>query len=51
MPDFKLVAPFEPTGDQPAAIEALVEGIEKGFNHQVLLGVTGIGQDVHPVAR
>src|SRR5512143_1711912 len=44
MPDFKLVAPFEPTGDQPAAIDALVDGIAKGFNHQVLLGVTGSGK-------
>src|SRR6266545_2363708 len=44
MPDFKLVAPFELTGDQPAAIESLVEGIDKGFNHQVLLGVTGSGK-------
>jgi excinuclease ABC subunit B len=44
MPDFKLVAPFEPTGDQPAAIESLVGGIGKGFNHQVLLGATGTGK-------
>jgi excinuclease ABC subunit B len=44
MPDFKLVAPFEPTGDQPAAIDSLVDGIDKGFNHQVLLGVTGSGK-------
>src|SRR5512147_139512 len=44
MPDFKLVAPFEPTGDQPAAIDSLVDGIAKGFNHQVLLGVTGTGK-------
>ena len=44
MPDFKLVAPFEPTGDQPQAIASLVEGVEKGFNHQVLLGVTGSGK-------
>jgi excinuclease ABC subunit B len=44
MPDFKLVAPFEPTGDQPKAIAALTEGIEKGLNHQVLLGVTGSGK-------
>ncbi len=46
MPDFKLVAPFEPTGDQPAAIDSLVDGIDKGFNHQVLLGVTGSGKSV-----
>jgi excinuclease ABC subunit B len=44
MPDFKLVAPFEPTGDQPEAIASLVEGIGKGLNHQVLLGVTGSGK-------
>src|SRR3990170_500564 len=54
MPDFKLVAPFEPTGDQPAAIEALVDGVEKGFRHQVLLGVTGSGKTYsmsHLIAR
>ncbi len=44
MPDFKLVAPFEPTGDQPAAIERLVDGLEKGLNHQVMLGATGTGK-------
>ena len=44
VPDFKLVAPFEPTGDQPKAIEGLVDGLEKGLSHQVLLGVTGSGK-------
>src|SRR6187200_134729 len=44
MPDFKLVAPFEPTGDQPTAIEGLIDGIGKGLNHQVLLGATGTGK-------
>ena len=44
MPDFKLVAPFEPTGDQPKAIEGLIDGIGKGLNHQVLLGATGTGK-------
>ncbi|MBA3234786.1 MAG: DEAD/DEAH box helicase family protein, partial [Chloroflexi bacterium] len=44
MPDFKLVAPFEPTGDQPKAIESLVDGLASGLNHQVLLGVTGSGK-------
>jgi excinuclease ABC subunit B len=44
MPDFKLVTPFEPTGDQPKAIEALVEGIDQGLQHQVLLGATGTGK-------
>src|SRR6188474_1569490 len=44
MPDFKLVSPFEPTGDQPAAIESLVKGLEGGLQHQVLLGATGTGK-------
>src|SRR5678816_2466225 len=44
MPDFKLVAPFEPTGDQPKAIEGLIDGLGKGLNHQVLLGATGTGK-------
>src|ERR1700693_1354110 len=41
MPDFKLVAPFKPTGDQPKAIESLSECLAKGLTDQVLLGVTG----------
>ncbi|OQX58851.1 MAG: excinuclease ABC subunit B [Thermotoga sp. 4484_232] len=41
---FKLVSEFEPTGDQPQAIEKLVEGIEKGYRFQTLLGVTGSGK-------
>ena len=41
---FKLVSKFSPTGDQPQAIEKLSENIEKGVNHQVLLGVTGSGK-------
>ncbi|HET7181784.1 MAG TPA: DEAD/DEAH box helicase family protein, partial [Candidatus Limnocylindrales bacterium] len=44
MPDFKFVAPFEPTGDQPQAIARLTEGIQKGMRHQVLLGATGTGK-------
>ena len=44
MPDFKLVAPFEPTGDQPAAIERLTDGLAKGVRHQTLLGATGTGK-------
>jgi excinuclease ABC subunit B len=39
-----LEAPFDPTGDQPAAIEALVRRIEAGEKHSVLLGVTGSGK-------
>lgn len=41
---FELNAPYQPTGDQPKAIFALVEGIQKGFRHQVLLGATGTGK-------
>ena len=44
MPKFKIVSEFKPTGDQPQAIEKLSEGIIKGINHQVLLGVTGSGK-------
>jgi excinuclease ABC subunit B len=42
--DFKLSSPFEPQGDQPQAITQLVEGIRRGDEHQVLLGVTGSGK-------
>lgn len=42
--DFKLVAPYQPTGDQPAAIARLTQGIKDGRRHQVLLGVTGSGK-------
>jgi len=41
---FKLVLDFVPKGDQPKAIEELVRGVEQGFKHQVLLGVTGSGK-------
>ena len=41
---FHLKAPFSPTGDQPQAIEALVEGIREGDKGQTLLGVTGSGK-------
>ena len=41
---FKLVAPYQPTGDQPQAIDALVAGIERGDRAQSLLGVTGSGK-------
>jgi excinuclease ABC subunit B len=44
VPDFRFVAPFEPTGDQPQAIERLTDGLAKGLNHQVLLGATGTGK-------
>ena len=41
---FKLNAPYQPTGDQPEAIRQLVEGINKGYKNQVLLGATGTGK-------
>ena len=44
MDKFKLVAPYQPTGDQPQAIAQLVEGLEKGCAEQTLLGVTGSGK-------
>lgn len=44
MPNFKLVSKFKPAGDQPEAIEKLVEGINDGLESQVLLGVTGSGK-------
>jgi excinuclease ABC subunit B len=44
MPEFKVEAPFQPTGDQPDAIDQLVEGIKKGHKYQTLLGVTGSGK-------
>jgi excinuclease ABC subunit B len=44
MNNFRLVADFKPTGDQPEAIESLTEGIIEGHKHQVLLGVTGSGK-------
>lgn len=42
--DFKLTAEFKPTGDQPTAIKQLVEGLNRGDDSQVLLGVTGSGK-------
>ena len=44
MPEFKVEAPFQPTGDQPEAIAQLVEGIRDGYKMQTLLGVTGSGK-------
>src|SRR6202142_451606 len=41
---FKLVSDFKPTGDQPQAIKKLVNGLEKDYKNQVLLGVTGSGK-------
>ncbi len=44
MDKFKLVSPYKPTGDQPAAIQTLVDSINKGNKEQTLLGVTGSGK-------
>jgi excinuclease ABC subunit B len=41
---FKLRSTYQPRGDQPAAIDQLVRGVEAGEKHQVLLGVTGSGK-------
>ncbi|MBN2714963.1 MAG: excinuclease ABC subunit UvrB [Deltaproteobacteria bacterium] len=41
---FIMKSPFEPRGDQPHAIEKLVDGVESGLAHQVLLGITGSGK-------
>ena len=44
MDHFELVSEYKPTGDQPQAIEELVEGFKKGKQFQTLLGVTGSGK-------
>jgi len=44
MPEFKVISEFTPAGDQPAAIAALVNGLELGFEEQTLMGVTGSGK-------
>ncbi|MBQ3452674.1 excinuclease ABC subunit UvrB [Candidatus Saccharibacteria bacterium] len=44
MAKFKLVSKYQPTGDQPAAIKQLVDGIDRGVHEQTLLGVTGSGK-------
>ena len=44
MSDFKLTSPYQPTGDQPEAIRELTEGLQRGDQSQVLLGVTGSGK-------
>ncbi|MDA1062685.1 MAG: excinuclease ABC subunit UvrB, partial [Chloroflexi bacterium] len=41
---FKLVSEFQPTGDQPQAIEELVDGLDRGFRMQTMLGATGSGK-------
>ena len=44
MTEFQIERPYPPAGDQPAAIEALVDGVREGKRHQTLLGVTGSGK-------
>jgi excinuclease ABC subunit B len=44
VPDFRVVSDFRPTGDQPQAIAALVDGVRRGDHYQTLLGVTGSGK-------
>lgn len=44
MPNFQLISKYEPTGDQPEAIEQLTQGLEQGLPAQTLLGVTGSGK-------
>ena len=44
MPDFKIVSDFKATGDQPGAVDKLVEGAEQGHRYQTLMGVTGSGK-------
>jgi excinuclease ABC subunit B len=44
MPEFKVVSDFQPTGDQPDAIQQLIKGLSEGAVHQTLLGATGTGK-------
>jgi len=44
MPQFEIVSDFKMTGDQPQAVDGLLAGLDKGFKHQTLLGVTGSGK-------
>ncbi|MDP6452499.1 MAG: excinuclease ABC subunit UvrB [SAR202 cluster bacterium] len=44
MPDFQIVSDFQATGDQPQAVDRLVENVERGLVHQTLVGVTGSGK-------
>src|SRR6266568_7114644 len=41
---FRVVAPYQPTGDQPRAIAQLIEGVAKGYKYQTLLGATATGK-------
>jgi excinuclease ABC subunit B len=50
MPEFRTVSEFQPTGDQPQAIDLLVGGLQQGLRHQTLLGATGTGK-TYTIAR
>ena len=54
MPDFEVVSPYKPSGDQPAAIDKLAAGLREGKKYQTLMGVTGSGKTfsmAHTIAR
>src|SRR5712671_2450000 len=54
MPEFQVVSPYQPQGDQPAAIDKLVQGAREGKRFQTLLGATGTGKTftmAHTIAR
>jgi len=54
MPDFQVVSPYQPQGDQPQAIDQLVAGVQQGKRFQTLMGVTGSGKTfsmAHTIAR
>src|SRR6202034_753094 len=44
MPEFEVVSPFQPSGDQPTAITALAKGVRRGDGYQTLQGITGSGK-------
>src|SRR5580765_5288773 len=44
MPNFEVVSKFQPQGDQPQAIDLLVQGLQQGKKYQTLMGVTGSGK-------
>src|SRR5258708_36398427 len=50
MPHFELVSDYQPMGDQPQAIEKLVQGLENNLKHQTLLGATATGK-THTIAQ
>jgi len=54
MPEFQVISHYKPEGDQPQAIEKIVQGVQQGKKFQTLMGVTGSGKTftmAHAVAR